>query len=106
MNLFAVMLLSAFVFNVSYAEKSEEIKIKTSAYSWMCKNKIETKVNKMDGVNDCELDLSNKTLTIKFDSSKISEKDIINQIEDLGYDAELKPNTEKMVEKDKKKNEE
>lgn len=106
MNLFALMLLTAFVPNVSYAENSEEIKIKTSAYSWMCKNKIESKINKMDGVNDCELDLSNKTLTVKFDSSKISDIDIINQVEDLGYDAELKPIKEKMVEKDKKKKEE
>jgi len=96
-TLLASMLLFALVISVSYANEKEEIKIKTSAYSWMCKNKIETKINKMDGVEDCELDLATKTLTIEYDNTKQTEEIFVSVIEDLGYDAEIKPESQKIV---------
>ncbi len=68
---------------------SNEITIKTSAFSWMCKNKIENKISKLDGVMDCEVDLATKTVTVKLDPENISSMKIIGAIEDLGYDAEL-----------------
>jgi copper chaperone CopZ len=68
---------------------SNEITIKTSAFSWMCKNKIETNVLKMNGVMDCEVDLAKKTITIKLDPENITNIAILSKIEDLGYDAEL-----------------
>jgi copper chaperone CopZ len=68
---------------------SNEITIKTSAFSWMCKNKIETNVLKMNGVMDCEVDLATKTITVKLDPENITNISILNKIEDLGYEAEL-----------------
>jgi copper chaperone CopZ len=95
--LFAAMIVFALVFTSSLANDKEEIKIKTSAYSWMCKNKIESKINKMEGVDDCELDLATKTITVIYDSNKISLDKIVSEIEDIGYDAEIKPDSKKIV---------
>ena len=89
-TLSAALLVFALVFSVSLAKDNVKVDIKTSAYSWMCKNKIESNINKMDGVNDCELDLSTKTLTVKYDESKVTTDKIVKKIEDLGYDAEIK----------------
>ena len=98
----AAMLVFSLAFSISFAKEKEELKIKTSAYSWMCKNKIETKLNKMDGVDDCELDLATKTLTIKFDIAKITQDNIVKEIEDLGYDAEIKPVKDNIVNTEQK----
>jgi len=90
-TLVAVMLVFSLTLSISFAKEKKELKIKTSAYSWMCKNKIETKLNKMDGIDDCELDLATKTLTIKFDEAKITQDKIVTEIKDLGYEAIIKP---------------
>jgi copper chaperone CopZ len=85
----------AFIFGIATANDnnvvipSNEITIKTSAFSWMCKNKIETNVNKLDGVMDCEVDLKTKTVTIKIDPENITPTKIIHEIEELGYDAKM-----------------
>jgi len=96
MRFFAVALIAlAFIVGISSAKDSvaaiptNEITIETSAFSWMCKNKIETNVLKMDGVMDCEVNLDTKTITVKLDPENITPLRVLNEIEDLGYDATL-----------------
>ena len=98
----SALLVFALVFSVSMAKDNNKVEIKTSAYSWMCKNKIETNINKMVGVQDCELDLATKTITIKYDDSKVKTDAIKEKIEDLGYDAVIKHECEKMADTKKK----
>lgn len=99
----AAMLALALMVSVSFAGEKGKTEIKTSAYSWMCKNKIESNVNKLDGVSDAELDLETKTLIVEFDDVKIDSKKITQVIEDLGYEAKVKGDCEKMANtKDKK----
>lgn len=103
-RLFTVAMLAfALMFSISFAGGKEKKEIKTSAYSWMCKNKIENNINKLDGVTDAELDLDTKILIVEFDEVKIDTEKISKAIEDLGYDAEVKPDCDKMANsKDKK----
>ncbi len=93
----AAMLAFALMFSVSFAAEKGKAEIKTSAYSWMCKNKIESTINKMEGVKDCELDLAKKTLTVEFDDTKVNTDLLIKAVEELGYDAEIKLDPEKMA---------
>lgn len=96
LSFLAVALIAiAFVAGVANANEkknivlSDEINVKTSVFSWMCKNKIETSIQKLDGVMDCDVDLDTKTATIKLDPENITPSEILQEIEDMGYDAKL-----------------
>ncbi|MBN8701962.1 MAG: heavy-metal-associated domain-containing protein [Bacteroidetes bacterium] len=74
---------------VSFAQKSkQEIRIKTSAQCEMCKKKIEKAVKAVDGVGKATLNLSDKVITVKFNSSKTNADAIRKAINAVGYDAD------------------
>lgn len=50
-----------------------------------CSSGIERAVNKLDGVNKCEVSLMGKCIDIDFDSDVVSEKDIFSTVKSLGY---------------------
>lgn len=52
----------------------------------VCVNKIEKKLNKTAGVTDAAVNFSNGKLTIEFDETQISVKNIIDIVEKLGYE--------------------
>ncbi len=87
----AVLIIAIFAVNVHAIDKNNcsEVEIKTSAYSWECKNIIESNVNSLLGVIESNLDLSSKILTVKIDNSKVTCESIVNTIKKLGYDAEV-----------------
>ncbi|MCX6154491.1 MAG: heavy metal-associated domain-containing protein [Candidatus Kapabacteria bacterium] len=80
---FALMII--FIGRAISEDSFREIKIKTSAYSFMCKNRIETEVKKLDGVRNSVLSLENKVLTVKFNPSKVTTDKIKTTISDMGY---------------------
>jgi copper chaperone len=51
-----------------------------------CKAAVEGSLSKLDGVAGAEVNLAAKNVLVKFDSSKISEAELKNEIEDAGYD--------------------
>lgn len=51
-----------------------------------CKAAVEEALGKLDGVTKAEVNLSAKNVTVQFDSSKISEATLKNEIEEAGYD--------------------
>jgi periplasmic mercuric ion binding protein len=73
------------------ADKPElkETKFKTSAYSFFCKNEIETSVKKLDGVEEAYLELSDKILTVKYNPEKVNPEKIKKTVTELGYEAEV-----------------
>lgn len=73
--------------NIPSAET--EVRIMTSAYSFMCKTNIETAVKKLNGVNEAFLELSNKTLTVKYNPLKTTQEKIADVVANLGYKAEI-----------------
>jgi copper chaperone len=93
----AALVAFTLIFSASFAAENNKAEFKTSAYSWMCKNKIESSINKIDGIKDCELDLATKTLTVEYDDTKVNTDKIKEVIEDLGYDAKIKPECDKMA---------
>ncbi len=85
-----VVLTFSFAFNAYANEQSvKEVKIKTSAFSFMCKNKIESVLKEKSGVNDTYLDLENKVVTITYDDKILKAEDLEKEIKSMGYDAEI-----------------
>lgn len=50
-----------------------------------CESAVKKAVGKLTGVDSVEVDLETKNVTVNFDDS-VTESDIINAIEDQGYD--------------------
>ena len=51
-----------------------------------CANRIERGLNKMDGVQEANVNLALEKATVKFDAAAISSTDIGQKVRDLGYD--------------------
>jgi len=51
-----------------------------------CENAIKKAVGAIDGVGSVVVDLNGKTVTVEYDSSKVSLDSIKNEIEDQGYE--------------------
>jgi len=50
-----------------------------------CIKKIETKLNKMDGVEEAKVMFNSSKVKTTFDKSKVSENELKDTIENLGY---------------------
>lgn len=49
-----------------------------------CENAVKKAVGALDGVSSVSVDLKGKTVTVEYDSAKVSLDDIKNEIEDQG----------------------
>src|SRR5699024_3351692 len=66
-----------------------------------CSSRIEKVLNKQTGIKHATVNLTNETATIEYQSALISDKDIIEVIKNLGYDAkERADQTDKQTLKD------
>ena len=63
-----------------------------------CSARIQNTVSKMDGVINAEVNLLTNSMAAEFDEAKISERDIIEQIEKIGYGASVKNSEQKKEE--------
>ena len=88
-TLVAVFMFGSVIVNAKDNSSLKEVKIKTSAFSFMCKNNIETTLKNTKGVDDSYLNLEDQIVTIIFDPSSVKVEDLRNSIKELGYDAEL-----------------
>lgn len=71
------------------AQSKHELKIiQTSAECESCKERLEKELNYTKGIQFAELDVPSKKLTVKFNASKITLKEIYFKINYLGYDAD------------------
>ena len=98
-----LLFLSLFIFigTVGFSQKAQKFKtiiIQTSAECGDCKERIEGKLNYTSGIKFSELDLESKKLTVKFATSKITEAQIKEIINEIGYDADdMKANPESIL---------
>jgi periplasmic mercuric ion binding protein len=69
--------------------KSETLKMKVEMSCAGCQAKIQTGLNKTDGVEKAVADLATKTVTITFDPSKTNKDKLVKAIETLGYRTEF-----------------
>jgi periplasmic mercuric ion binding protein len=75
------------------ADNPQIVKIKTSAICGMCKRKIEKSVAFEKGVEDVNLDLTSKILTVTYNAKKTNVANIKKAVNDSGYDADELPAT-------------
>ncbi|UZJ52709.1 hypothetical protein CBS101457_002029 [Exobasidium rhododendri] len=59
-----------------------------------CTMTVEKGVGDMDGVKSCVVSLATEEAKVEYDCSKIGVRDIVDQIEDLGFDAVLSDNSD------------
>lgn len=90
-----ILIISVFLVQSAFANapKTEKICIKTSGTCDMCKVKIESALQKLDGVKSAYFNLANSTVKVNFDPSTINAAKLRECITMTGYDAdELKAN--------------
>ena len=52
-----------------------------------CSTRLEKVLNNVDGVEDAKVSLEEKKADIKYDETQVSEKEIIEAVEDAGFKA-------------------
>ena len=69
-------------------QKTETVKIKTSAICEMCKERIERNLAFEKGVAESNLDVDSKILTVSFNPKKTTLAKIKENVTKSGYDAD------------------
>ncbi|MFP5470573.1 MAG: heavy-metal-associated domain-containing protein [Bacteroidia bacterium] len=89
-KVFFIALLSFIVLSCSSDNSNEAVANSTSKFliegmtcEVGCAGSIEKKLNKTEGVKNCDVDFESKIATVEFDNTKISEEDIKSIIEKL-----------------------
>ena len=54
-----------------------------------CVASVNNALQDLDGVNSVEVSLEQKNAVVEFDNAKPSAEDLINTVEDIGFDASL-----------------
>lgn len=92
MKKYLIVLLGMLLMNSAFAQdkkaKMETVVIQTSAECGDCKERLEEMFNYTKGVKFAELNLEDKKITVKYQTSKITLTEIKQKIVDLGYDAD------------------
>ena len=52
-----------------------------------CSTRLEKVLNNVDGVEDAKVSLEEKKADIKYDETQVSEKELIDVVEDAGFKA-------------------
>jgi len=86
LRIFSVVALT-FLSSAVFAQSKTD-KIKVSGNCGTCKHKIETALE-VPGVTSAEWDKVAKVLTVSYDDTKISNKQIQKKVAAVGYDTEL-----------------
>ena len=64
----------------------KEIKLKIEGmHCTGCSNRLEKVLNNVDGVESAKVSLEEKKADIKYDETQISEKELIEAVEDAGF---------------------
>ena len=85
-----LMLVSVAAFSTFAAKpksKTETVTYAVNMHCQNCVNKLTDNLSFLKGVEDFKISLKDKTVTIKFNPSKIQEKTFVETIEKLGYTA-------------------
>ena len=91
-NAFLALICLLCTFSVASAQqKQEEVKIKTSAVCKMCKATIERQLAFTKGVQNSNLDVASKVVTVAYNPKKTNVEAIKKAINESGYDADEMP---------------
>ncbi|WP_236614009.1 heavy-metal-associated domain-containing protein [Nafulsella turpanensis] len=93
------MALAVFAFTPASAEKAANASMEfsqtvatttfqVSGKCGMCKNRIESAVKELKGIEAANWDVETKALTVKYDATKVKEADIHQKVADAGHDTQ------------------
>ena len=66
--------------------KEVKLNIEGMNCKW-CSTRLEKVLNNVDGVEDAKVSLEEKKADIKYDETQVSEKELIDVVEDAGFKA-------------------
>ena len=85
--------LLALTFAVNAQSKNDtkisEVKLSVNVHCDMCKQRIEKNIPFEKGIKDVDVNLSDKTVTVKYDNTKTEVETIKGLFKKLGYEAEV-----------------
>ena len=84
----AILVTMVFSLALYAGENTKTVKISTSAQCGMCETTIEKAVNGLDGIENADLDMRTKAVTVSYNADKVSADDIREAISAAGYDAD------------------
>lgn len=88
---FVYMFVVSFTLNASpKTDNKKTVTFNVSMHCQSCVNRIEKEVSFEKGVKDLQVNLSDKTVKVTFDSIKTNTNTIKKSIEDLGYNVNEK----------------
>ena len=97
-----LVLIIALLGVTAFSAMAAKPKVKTETVTYVvnmhcqnCIDKLTDNLSFLKGVEDFKISLKDKTITIKFDPSKIEEKKFVETIEKLGYSATKQPAAKK-----------
>ena len=94
-----LILIATLSFSIAKAQKKiETVEIQTSAVCDMCKERIEKQLAFTKGVTAAQLDVESAVVTVSYKASKTNAQALRTSINDVGYDADDSPATEKAYE--------
>ena len=77
-----LMLMVIFLISYSFAgDNTAKVKVDGMVCSYSCSGKVSSIVQKIDGVKECNVDFDKGIATIKYDDTKIEQKDIVKGLE-------------------------
>lgn len=85
MNRILIIICSILFSAAIYAQ--DTVLITTSAMCESCKNRLESRLNKVKGIQKAVLDVDTKQLSVTFDGKLISKDAIEVKVTEIGYDA-------------------
>ncbi len=109
-NILVIALAFFAISNTAFAKDCGTLKtaeIKSSAFTFEQKLQLENLIWEMEGVEDAKYDVNTKTLSVEFDSEKLTTDMMIYSITNkLGYSANLISEKDKIKESEKTTKEE
>ena len=85
------MIFSPAVHAQEKSPKVDTVHIETSAVCGMCKDRLESELGFVKGVQSVELDLKTKRLTVVYRTKKVSAEALRQKVADTGYRADHIP---------------
>ena len=86
-KIFTMLVMAFFVISVSAF--ADEVKILSNPTCGNCKTKIESGLNKMPGVENSNVDVDSKIVTVNYDPSATNPDNIMKEVKNLGFTASL-----------------
>ena len=85
-TLSVIMILASIIYSIVHLSINIKLNIE-GMHCTGCSTRLEKVLNNVDGVEDAKVSLEEKNADIKYDETQVSEKELIEAVEDAGFKA-------------------